>query len=96
MTKLAAIIEVDVILGLGLKLTSSFQTQVPYSPHYLYNDYLWTKYLASTLILFSLTSALLGMFFEKKWAEPFSFALLILGIVSALGNNTIGLLLALK
>jgi hypothetical protein len=91
-----AIMETSALLLLGLRVTSSFQSQVPIDPIGLYYAYLISKLFASLLMAIALILALVEIVDSTKSLTKIAALFLGVGVGSAGINTIIAFLFALN
>jgi hypothetical protein len=95
-SKAIAIMETSALLLLGLRITSSFQTQVPIDPIGLYYAYLISKLFASLLMAIALILSLVEIIDSTKSFTKIAALFLGVGVGSAATNTIIAFLFALN
>ena len=91
-----AIMETSALLLLGLRITTSFQSQVPIDPIGLYYAYLISKLFASLLMAIALILALAEIIDSTKSFVRVAAIFLGIGVGSAGINPIIAFLFALN
>jgi len=95
-SKVIAIMETSALLLLGLRITSSFQSQVPINPIGLYYAYLACKLFASLFMAIALILSLIEIVDSTKNLIKFTALCLGIGVTSAAANTMIAFLFALN